>query len=158
MKQTLDQIPVIETLNNLILSNDEIFSVRGILSGSLNYIFNNFTIENTFHSIVEKAKKLGLTEPNPQIDLSGVDVARKLLIVSRECGFTTEIDDINIKSFLPNSNKLNFSSNQSFSNYIEENKTYFNNKLSVAKAKNCRLKHIAELKSEWKRCYFIRGN
>ena len=70
-------VPVIETLNNLILSNDEIFSVRGILSGSLNYIFNNFTIENTFHNIVDKAKKLGLTEPNPQIDLSGVDVARK---------------------------------------------------------------------------------
>ena len=60
------------------------------------------------------------------------------------------MDDIKIKSFLPNSHELNFSSNQSFSNYIEKNKTYFNNKLSVAKAKNCRLKHIAELKSNGK--------
>ena len=53
------------------------------MSGSLNYIFNNFKKENTFHNIVDEAKKLGFTEPDPKIDLSGIDVARKILILAR---------------------------------------------------------------------------
>ena len=77
-------LPIIDTLKNLIASGDEIISIQAVLSGSLNYVFNNFKKKDTFHEIVEDAKNLGFTEPDPKIDLSGTDVARKILILSRE--------------------------------------------------------------------------
>ena len=80
-------LPVIDTLNNLIASGDVIHKIQAILSGSLNFIFNNFTSSTTFASIVQAAQKEGYTEPDPKIDLSGVDVARKILILARESGF-----------------------------------------------------------------------
>ena len=143
-------LPVLETINNLILSNDKIISIKAILSGSLNYIFNNFKNENTFHEIIDKAKKLGLTEPNPKIDLSGIDVARKLLIISRESGFQNEINDIEIKSFLPQNKCRDSSSYIVFYNWIKENNNHFNKKLQSSKRNNSKLKHIAELFSNGK--------
>ena len=141
-------LPVLETLKNLFSTGAKIDSVKGILSGSLNYIFNNFLIENSFHEIVNKARELGLTEPNPKVDLSGIDVARKLLIISRECGYKTEIGDMKIKSFLPENECISNSSYESFYECIKKNGNYFNKKLNKAKAKNCKLKHIAELKQD----------
>ena len=138
-------LPVLETINNLVLSGDKIISVKAILSGSLNYIFNNFKYENTFHNVIDKAKKLGLTEPDPKIDLSGIDVARKLLIISRESGFQNEINDIEIKSFLPPNKCIESNSYNSFYNCIKENNNYFNKKLLSSKQNNTRLKHTAEL-------------
>jgi aspartokinase/homoserine dehydrogenase 1 len=143
-------LPVIETLNNLILSGDKVISIKAILSGSLNYIFNNFKDENTFHNVIDKAKKLGLTEPNPKTDLSGIDVARKLLIISRESGFQSEINAIKIKSFLPQNKYLDTNSYNNFYNYIKENNNHFNKKLLSARRNNTRLKHIAELFSNGK--------
>ena len=70
-------MPVIDTLSNLIASGDQIIKIEAILSGSLNYIFNNFKTNDSFHKIVGEAMKKGLTEPDPRIDLSGIDVARK---------------------------------------------------------------------------------
>ena len=70
-------LPVIDTLSNLIASGDQIIKIEAILSGSLNYIFNNFKTNDSFHKIVGEAMKKGLTEPDPRIDLSGIDVARK---------------------------------------------------------------------------------
>ena len=141
-------LPVLQTLKNLFSADVKIGSVKGILSGSLNYIFNNFLVEDSFHEIVNKARELGLTEPNPKIDLSGLDVARKLLIISRECGYKTEIGDIKIKSFLPKDECISNNSYESFYECIKKNKNYFNKKLNEAKSKNCKLKHIAELKQD----------
>ncbi len=141
-------LPVLQTLKNLFSADVKIDSVKGILSGSLNYIFNNFLVEDSFHEIVNKARELGLTEPNPKIDLSGLDVARKLLIISRECGYKTEIGDMKIKSFLPKDECVSNNSYESFYEFIKKNKNYFNKKLNEAKSKNCKLKHIAELKQD----------
>ncbi|MDG1052539.1 MAG: bifunctional aspartate kinase/homoserine dehydrogenase I, partial [Flavobacteriaceae bacterium] len=71
-------LPVIDTLNNLIASGDRIKSIQAVLSGSLNYIFNNFKHKNSFSNVVKSAMDEGYTEPDPKIDLSGIDVARKI--------------------------------------------------------------------------------
>ncbi|MBL7817910.1 MAG: bifunctional aspartate kinase/homoserine dehydrogenase I [Saprospiraceae bacterium] len=94
-------LPVISTLSDLIISGDRILKIEGVLSGSLSFIFNNFKQGVTFSDIVTKAKELGYTEPDPRIDLTGVDVRRKLVILAREAGLTIEQEDVEIKNFLP---------------------------------------------------------
>ena len=79
-------LPIIDTLNNLIASGDRIKSIQAVLSGSLNYIFNNFNKKNSFENTVKSAMSEGYTEPDPKIDLSGIDVARKILILARVSG------------------------------------------------------------------------
>ena len=75
-------LPIIDTLNHLVASGDQIKAIYGVLSGSLNFIFNEYDINEKFSSIVKRAMLEGYTEPDPRIDLSGIDVARKLLILS----------------------------------------------------------------------------
>ena len=75
-------LPIINTLNNLINSGDQITKIEAVLSGTLNYIFNTFNKENSFYEVVKKAVDLGYTEPDPKIDLCGIDVSRKILILS----------------------------------------------------------------------------
>ena len=94
-------LPIISTLNDLMISGDRILKIEGVLSGSLSFIFNNFKTGTQFSDIVTKAKELGYTEPDPRIDLTGVDVRRKLVILAREAGLTIEQEDVDIKNFLP---------------------------------------------------------
>lgn len=94
-------LPVISTLRDLIDSGDRIIKIEGVLSGSLSYIFNNFTQGADFQEVVLKARDLGYTEPDPRIDLSGKDVKRKILILSREAGFSLESEDVMVEGFLP---------------------------------------------------------
>jgi len=77
-------LPIIDTLKHLIASGDKINRINAVLSGSLNFIFNNFSETYSFHDVVKEAGVQGFTEPDPKIDLSGVDVARKILILIRE--------------------------------------------------------------------------
>jgi len=139
-------LPVIDTLNNLIASGDEIHKIQAILSGSLNFIFNNFTSSTTFRSIVESAQKEGYTEPDPKIDLSGVDVARKILILARESGFEHELESINKNSFLPQE-VLETKDNASFFEALEKYEAHFQALLSKANDKGCRLKYVAQLEN-----------
>lgn len=95
-------LPVIETIKNLHESGEEIHKIRGVFSGSLSYLFNAFSSEEkSFSEILLEADALGLTEPDAREDLSGKDVARKLLILGREVGLTKEFADVKIQSLVP---------------------------------------------------------
>lgn len=137
-------LPIIDTLNNLVASGDRILKIQAILSGSLNYIFNKFNTETPFVDVVLKAEKLGFTEPDPSIDLSGVDVARKILILARESGYDLEMNDIKNDSFLPKEIKK-AKSKEEFYDILKDNSNYFFSILNRAINKNCKLKYVAQL-------------
>lgn len=94
-------LPVIQTLRDLRETGDEITSIEGIFSGTLAYLFNVFDGREAFSSIVRTAKLKGYTEPDPRDDLSGIDVARKLIILAREMGLTLEMSDVAVMGLVP---------------------------------------------------------
>lgn len=96
-------LPIINTLNDLVNSGDKILKIEAVLSGTLNYIFNTISAEIPMSKTIKMAKAEGYSEPDPRIDLSGVDVARKILILARESGYPIEMDEIKIKRFIPDS-------------------------------------------------------
>ncbi|MEH6535585.1 MAG: bifunctional aspartate kinase/homoserine dehydrogenase I [Psychroserpens sp.] len=138
-------LPIINTLNNLVASGDKVTSIEAVLSGSLNFIFNNFSDKNNFHDTVKRAQFEGYTEPDPRIDLSGIDVARKMLILVRENGIAMEIDDIENNTFLTKAN-LESNSVDDFYDTIEANEDHFQKLYASAKKNNCQLKYVAEFK------------
>lgn len=94
-------LPIIGTINDLCNSGDKILKIEAVLSGTLNFIFNELSASVPFSEAVKRAKEQGYSEPDPRIDLSGTDVIRKLVILTREAGYKTEINDVEKHLFIP---------------------------------------------------------
>jgi bifunctional aspartokinase / homoserine dehydrogenase 1 len=94
-------LPIIKTINDLVLSGDKILKVEAVLSGTMNFIFNELSPEVPLSSAIRKAREIGYSEPDPRVDLSGTDVVRKIMILAREAGYSIEKEDVIINKFLP---------------------------------------------------------
>lgn len=135
-------LPVISTLNDLIKSGDKIHRIQAVLSGSLNFIFNNFKEGVSFTDIVRRAKEEGYTEPDPREDLSGMDVMRKILILIRESGIPIEPEDVMKEPFIPEI-CMNANSVEAFFESLLENESVFKEMLAKADVENKALKYVA---------------
>lgn len=140
-------LPVISTLKDLINSGDEIIRIEAILSGSLNFIFSNISIENDFASTVKKARELGFTEPDPKIDLSGMDVARKILILSREIGCEFNISDIEVENCLSKESQQTTTVEELWNTLEKFDNAIYKTKIADSISQNKRLKYIASFEN-----------
>lgn len=134
-------LPIINTLNDLRSSGDKINRIEAVLSGTLQFVFNNYDGSRSFSQVVKQAQDEGYTEPDPRLDLSGTDVARKILILAREAGYKLEMEDVEINSFLPESCFVG--SVEDFYAEMAKNEAHFKSMLDNAKNKNLILKYIA---------------
>lgn len=137
-------LPIISTIDGLITSGDKFVKIEAILSGTLSYIFNNFGPELPFAEAVRDAKVKGFTEPDPRDDLSGLDVARKILILAREVGIPLEPEDIEVARLLPE-NCLLAPTVDDFFRQLEISDQYFTGLLADAEKADGRLRFIASL-------------
>ncbi len=138
-------LPVIGTLNDLISSGDTINRIEAVLSGTLNFVFNNYDGKKSFASVVRQAQNEGYTEPDPRLDLSGKDVMRKIMILAREAGDTIEMEDIENNSFMPPSCMQG--TVEDFYTEMEIQENHFKKIYEEADAKGNKLKFVATYNS-----------
>lgn len=136
-------LPIISTINNLINSGDRILKIEAVLSGTLNYIFSTMSSEIPFSKAVKQALEMGYSEPDPRIDLGGLDVVRKLVIVSREAGYAIEQDDVVIDSIIDK--RLMEGSVDRFFEHLPEADAAMSELYLRAKADGKRLRYVATL-------------
>ncbi len=136
-------LPVISTLRDLLDTGDQIESIEGMFSGTLAYLFNRFDGSLAFSALVNEAKKLGYTEPDPRDDLSGKDVARKLVILAREMGLKVSLDDVEVESLVPA--VLAGASVEEFMRRLPEFDAPMQAKLDAARANQSVLRFVAKL-------------
>jgi aspartokinase/homoserine dehydrogenase 1 len=139
-------LPIINTLNDLVNSGDKILKIEAVLSGTLNYIFNTISAEVPLSKTIKMAKDEGYSEPDPRIDLSGVDVARKVLILARESGYPIEMDEIHINRFIPDS-FFNGSLDDFWKNISELDNEFEKKRIKLA-AENKRWRFVARFENE----------
>jgi len=137
-------LPVISTLNDLISSGDRILKIEGVLSGSLSFIFNSYKEGIRFSDIVKEAGERGFTEPDPRIDLNGLDVRRKIIILGREAGLPIESDAVEIENILPPAVQAAPTVEEFFTE-LEKVDNYFEEKRAFAKQEGKVLRMIAKL-------------
>ncbi len=135
-------LPVIGTLKDLIRSGDEILKIEAILSGSLNFIFSNFA-QKGFYPTVLEAKRLGYTEPDPRLDLSGMDVARKILILSREVGAELNLADLQVQSCLGQESQSAANMDEFWQQLEQLDAPRYDRWSKEAEARGKRLKYVA---------------
>jgi aspartokinase/homoserine dehydrogenase 1 len=140
-------LPVINTLQGLIASGDRFIKIEGVLSGTLSFIFNQFVPGKSFAEVVKQAKEKGYTEPDPREDLSGMDVARKILILSREIGLKLEFSDITIEKIIPQ-NCQDASTVDDFFVELDKSNAFFENMVNEAYQQGKVLRYIATLENQ----------
>jgi len=136
-------LPIIQTLRDLRGTGDDVTQIEGIFSGTLAYLFNVFDGSESFSSIVRAARAKGYTEPDPRDDLSGVDVARKLIILGREMGLTLEIADVQVEGLVPEA--LTKCSVDEFMARLPESDAAMAAALADARAKNQVLRYVGRI-------------
>jgi len=136
-------LPVILTLRNLLDTGDELLAVDGMLSGTLAWLFNSFDGTQPFSALVRQAREMGYTEPDPRDDLSGLDVARKLVILAREAGRELSLADVEVENLVPEA--LQNVSLDEFLARLDELDAPMQARLDAAKAQGLHLRHIAQL-------------
>jgi len=134
-------LPVIGTLNDLLRSGDQVTKIQAVLSGTLNFVCNNYDGSKPFAQVVRQAQEEGYTEPDPRLDLGGTDVMRKIMILAREAGQKLEMEDISNEYFLPAA--CFEGSVEDFYTEMEKQETHFKAMYEAAAAKNCKLKFVA---------------
>jgi len=139
-------LPIISTLQGLINSGDKIEKIEAVVSGSLSYIFNNFDGSEPFKDLVLKAKELGFTEPDPRDDLSGSDVRRKIIILTREAGISIEPEDVDLKPILPQV-CMDAPTIDAFFDTLDDQQSYFEQLITDAKADGKVLRFIASMEN-----------
>jgi aspartokinase/homoserine dehydrogenase 1 len=139
-------LPIIQTLRGLIETGDEITKIEGVLSGTLSYIFNSFDGTRRFSQIVQEAHALGLTEPDPREDLSGVDVARKLIILAREMGLDVEMEAVRVESMVPED--LRSATVEEYLKTLERHDRAMANLLNTARDRGQVLRYVGTIDSD----------
>jgi aspartokinase/homoserine dehydrogenase 1 len=139
-------LPVINTMNDLLLSGDKVISIEAVLSGTLNYIFSSFVEGRNFSDVVKEAKERGYTEPDPRDDLNGMDVARKILILAREAGWDLELSDIRVENLVPESCRGELTIDEFFRR-IKKHDSDFEGMRKKAADQNEKLRYMAVLEN-----------
>lgn len=134
-------LPIIGTLNDLLRSGDRITKIEAVLSGTLNYVFNNYDGKEKFAAIVKRAQDEGYTEPDPRLDLSGTDVMRKIMILARESGDVLEMESITNQSFMPEACMQG--SVENFYTEMEKEEQHFKQLFDEANSRGRKLKFVA---------------
>ncbi|MBC7934270.1 MAG: bifunctional aspartate kinase/homoserine dehydrogenase I [Rhizobacter sp.] len=134
-------LPIIGTLNDLLRSGDSVHKMQAVLSGTLNFVFNNYDGNRSFASVVKQAQEEGYTEPDPRLDLSGKDVMRKIMILAREAGHVIEMEHISNNSFMPD--ECMKGSVDDFYQSMEAQEAHFKKIYQAAAAAGCKLKFVA---------------
>jgi aspartokinase/homoserine dehydrogenase 1 len=137
-------LPIIGTLNDLLRSGDRVNRIDAVLSGTLNFVFNNYDGKQKFADVVKQAQDEGYTEPDPRLDLSGTDVMRKIMILARESGEQIEMNEIGNNSFMPASCMQG--SVADFYTAMAKEEEHFKKLYEQAKAEGCKLKFVASYK------------
>jgi len=140
-------LPIISTLKDLMQSGDEIVKIEAVLSGSLSFIFNTYTSNEKFSDVVKLAGEKGFTEPDPRIDLSGKDVARKVLILAREIGKKIELSDIEIENILPDE-CIAAPDVPSFFEALEKHDAHFENLMKKAEEQGKKMRILATIEND----------
>jgi len=134
-------LPVIGTLNDLLRSGDRVQRIEAVLSGTLNFVFNNYDGTRSFADVVRQAQDEGYTEPDPRLDLGGTDVMRKIMILARESGEKIDMTDISNQSFMPEACMQGDVAN--FYMEMEKHEAHFRKIYDEAAAKGNKLKFVA---------------
>ena len=136
-------LPVLSTLRRLRSCGDTLLTLEGVFSGSLSWLFNHYDGSRPFSALLREARQLGYTEPDPRSDLSGEDVARKLLIIARNAGFSLGTDEVDVQSLVPE--PLRALHTESFLARLEELDAPLAKLHAAAKSHGCVLRFLARL-------------